>query len=87
MQLLHNWHATQPLQTKLTKHHLWIVGRRRLIMERKMFGRLNNRFAHVFTQLSTAVRVSAALRVSHQPKAADLEALGINASEFRKIHG
>lgn len=52
-----------------------------------MFGRLNNRFGNVFIQLSTAVRVSAALRVRHQPKAADLETLGINASEFRRIHG
>lgn len=56
-------------------------------MERKMFARFNSRFGHAFTQFNSAVQAAAALRVGHQPRKRDLEALGINVAEFRKIHG
>jgi hypothetical protein len=56
-------------------------------MEMKMFARFNNRFGRAFAQFGSAVRASAALRVGHQPAAKDLETLGIDAKQFREIHG
>jgi len=47
-----------------------------------MFARLSRGFA----QFGSAVRASAALRVGHQPMAKDLETLGIDVVQFRKIH-
>ncbi|WP_141211560.1 hypothetical protein [Brucella grignonensis] len=55
-------------------------------MEMKMFARFNNRFGRAFAQFGSAVRASAALRVGHQPMAKDLETLGIDVAQFRKIH-
>jgi len=55
-------------------------------MEMKMFARFNTRFGRAFAQFGSAVRASAALRVGHQPMAKDLETLGIDAAQFRKIH-
>jgi len=54
-------------------------------MEMKMFARLSHRFGRTFAQFGSAVRASAALRVGHQPMAQDLETLGINVAQFRKI--
>jgi hypothetical protein len=56
------------------------------VMEMKMFARFNNRFGRAFAQFGSAVRASAAMRVGHQPMAKDLETLGIDVAEFRKIH-
>ena len=56
------------------------------VMEMKMFARFNNRFGRAFAQFGSAVRASAALRVGHQPMAKDLETLGIDVAQFRKIH-
>lgn len=55
-------------------------------MEMKIFARFNNRFGRAFAQFGSAVRASAALRVGHQPMAKDLETLGIDVAEFRKIN-
>lgn len=56
-------------------------------MEMKMFARFNNRFGRAFAQFGSAVCASAALRVGHQPMAKDLETLGIDVAQFRKILG
>ncbi|MBC2885674.1 hypothetical protein H7Q97_09665 [Ochrobactrum sp. CM-21-5] len=56
------------------------------VMEMKMFARFNNRFGRAFAQFGSAVRASAAVRVGQQPTARDLETLGIDVEQFRKIH-
>ncbi len=52
-----------------------------------MFGRFNNRFSRAFAQFGSAVRASAAVEAHRQPAARDLETLGIDVEQFRKIHG
>lgn len=79
------------MQSSMFKRRLNITifrGRtsRASVMEMKMFARFNNRFGRAFAQFGSAVRASAALRVGHQPMARDLETLGIDVAQFRKIH-
>ncbi|MFK0683566.1 hypothetical protein SD208_04505 [Ochrobactrum sp. BD67] len=52
-----------------------------------MFTRFNNRFGRAFAQLGSAVRVSAAVRAGQKPAAQDLETLGIDVDQFRRIQG
>lgn len=52
-----------------------------------MFSRFNNRVGHAVRQFNSAVQVASALRVGHRPRKRDLETLGIDVAEFRKIHG
>ncbi len=51
-----------------------------------MFG-FNNRFGRAFAQFGSAVRASAAVRAGQKPTARDLEALGIDVEQFRRIQG
>ncbi|WP_343315609.1 hypothetical protein AAIB41_12455 [Brucella sp. BE17] len=51
-----------------------------------MFG-FNNRFGRAFAQFGSAVRASAAVRAGQKPAARDLEALGIDVEQFRRIQG
>ena len=55
------------------------------VMERKMFTRFNSHFGRAFAQFGSAVRVSAAVRAGQKPAALDLEALGIDVDQFRRI--
>jgi hypothetical protein len=56
-------------------------------MERKMFTRFHNRFGRAFAQFGSAVRASAAVRAGQKPTAQDLETLGIDVDQFRRIQG
>ena len=55
------------------------------VMERKMFTRFNSRFGRAFAQFGSAVRVSAAVHAGQKPTALDLETLGIDVDQFRRI--
>lgn len=65
----------------------WVRTKEVSVMERKMFTRFNNRFGRAFAQLGSAVRVSAAVRAGQKPAAQDLETLGIDVDQFRRIQG
>ncbi|WP_180350113.1 MULTISPECIES: hypothetical protein [Brucella/Ochrobactrum group] len=52
-----------------------------------MFTRFNNRFGRAFAQFGSAVRASAAVRAGRKPTAQDLETLGIDVDQFRRIQG
>lgn len=65
----------------------WVRTREVSVMERKMFTRFNNRFGRAFAQFGSAVRASAAVRAGRKPTAQDLETLGIDVDQFRRIQG
>ncbi|NKC29024.1 hypothetical protein HED52_19895 [Ochrobactrum ciceri] len=62
-------------------------GRRTVRDGEKMFTRFNNRFGRAFAQFGSAVRASAAVRAGQKPTAQDLETLGIDVDQLRRIQG
>ncbi len=87
MSKLHGWHANAYLLNCLNAPHLMATDHIVSVMERKMFTRFNNRFGRAFAQFGSAVRASAAVRAGRKPTAQDLETLGIDVDQFRRIQG
>lgn len=51
-----------------------------------MFTRFNHSVGRAFVQFNSAVRAAAAVRAGQRPAARDLHTLGINPTDFPKIH-
>ncbi len=83
----HGWHANVGLLNKADCSHFKGTDRGRVRMEMKMFARFNNSFGRAFAQFGSAIRVSAAVRNHRVPAARDLETLGIDVEQFRRIRG
>ncbi|PWL18785.1 hypothetical protein DKP76_06890 [Falsochrobactrum shanghaiense] len=86
MHHMHGCHVLAALPEFAANTHMEGADAGMSAMEKTMFARFNNRFGHAFAQFNSAVQAAAALRVGHQPRKRDLQTLGIDVAEFRKIH-
>ncbi|MBA8843708.1 hypothetical protein FHW02_001760 [Ochrobactrum sp. RH1CCR137] len=87
MPKLHGWHANDDLLSRRNDPHLMGADDELSVKEKTMFTRFNNRFGRAFAQFGSAVRASAAVRAGQKPTAQDLETLGIDVDQFRRIQG